>query len=258
MKARLICILITGVTILLTVTHFFTACNTTASTDYCGVQGEIYEAILPLTEDAGEKYQNSLIFMGESTTYHLKTQKVLFGGENTHQVWANESGTMNLDMTTKNTKIIYPETKEKMTPAMAAAEKKPKYIVLTFGLNGAVQNVKRGKDYYISCYSSLISSLQKASPGTRIIIQSAFPVSSKMDMSKYTVDAKTLNSYIEKINLWSLELAQNMGLRYLNTSEILTDGEGYLRTEYMAQDGYHICREGYIEILKYIRTHAYI
>ncbi|MBE6531753.1 MAG: hypothetical protein E7679_06690 [Ruminococcaceae bacterium] len=241
--------------IALALTLALTSCS--KDTTDVDAQGAMSEAILGVTEDSGQGYIDSLIFVGESTTYHLKSRGVLSGGTETQQVWASKSGTLNLDMSTKNAKIIYPETGELMTISHAAERSQPEYIVFTFGLNGAVQNISKGEEYYKSCYLSLINSVRAVSPETRIILQSAFPVASNMDMTNYSVDVKTLNEYIDTINSWTLDLAISEGLRYLNTSEILKDGSGYLRYELQVGDGHHLKTEAYTEILEYIRTHEY-
>ena len=214
-------------------------------------------AILALGEDLGEEYIDGFIFVGESTTYHLKSRGVLKGGRDTRQVWATEGGTLNLDLSTASVKIIYPPTKERLTIAEAAARERPRYMVFTFGLNGAVQNIKRGREYYKSCYLSLINSVREASPDTRIILQSAPPVASNMDMSNYSVDFRTLNEYIATINSWALELAADEGVRYLNTAEIMKDASGALRYELQVGDGHHLTEGAYLEMLNYIRTHGY-
>lgn len=218
---------------------------------------EPQSALLCTTEDLGDEYLDSFIFFGESTTYHLKSRGVLKGGVNTRQVWAPPSGTVNLDFTTKEIKIVFPETKELMTVADAAAISRPKYLVMTFGLNGAVQKVAKGEKLFKRSYLLLIDSVREASPKTKIILQSAFPVASNMDMSNYTVDQRTLNRYIDTINSWTLELASEEGLRYLNTAEALKDNDGFLRLDYQCGDGHHLTTEAYRKILAYIRTHGY-
>ena len=212
---------------------------------------------LSSTEDRGMSYIDSFIFIGESTTYHLKSRGVLSGGHNTKQIWSPESGTMNLDLAADKIKIVYPETGEKLTFYEAAAKKRPEYVIMTFGLNGAVQNIKRGKDYFKTCYKKLINSILSASPNTKIILQSAFPVADNMDISKYSVDLKTLNKYIDTINSWAYELAAEESLRYLDTSEVLKDKNNNLKLEYQSGDGYHLTEEAYRQILYYIRTHGY-
>ena len=86
-------------------------------------------------------------------------------------------------------------------------------------------------------------------------MQSCFPISADMNVSNFSVDAATLAEYIRLINSWTLRLAENEGLSYLDTSEVLVDGDGFLMTEYDAGDGHHLSREAYVRILEYIRTH---
>ena len=214
------------------------------------------DALLAPGEDKGMSYIDSFIFFGESTTYHLKSRGVLSGGKDTKQIWANESGTMMLDLSIDKQKIIYPETNERLTVGEAAAKRKPKYIVLTFGLNGAVQNVSRGSEYFKLCYKRLIEAIRSASPTTTVILQSAFPVAENMDMSTYSIDLKTLNEYIDIQNSWAYSLACEINCKYLDTSSILKDENNNLKMEYQVGDGHHLTAEAYRQILYYIRTHG--
>jgi aminoglycoside 3-N-acetyltransferase len=107
------------------------------------------------SSDAGQKYIDSFIFLGESTTYHLKSRGVLSGGTETTQVWAPKSGTLMLDHTISECRIVYPQSKAEMELGEALRHNKPKYILLTFGLNGAVASVSRGENYFKGCYGKL-------------------------------------------------------------------------------------------------------
>ena len=205
--------------------------------------------------DLGQEYIDSIVFLGESTTYHLKSRGVLSGGTQTNQVWAPKSGTLMLDLSTDSCRIVYPESGEELDIADAMQRKKPKYIMLTFGLNGATKTISKGSDYFKSCYLDLINTLRTASPETTIIIQSCFPVAKSMNTDNYSVDVATLNSYIDIINGWARELAESELLKFVNSSEVLKDSDGFLREEYQAGDGYHLTKGAYAEILKYIRTH---
>jgi lysophospholipase L1-like esterase len=217
----------------------------------------VTSTVLQKCEDLGEEYIDSFIFIGESATYHLKSRGVLKGGKDTTQVWCPRSGTANLDTTIGTLKIVYPDSGEEMTISEATRLKCPRRIMLTFGLNGAVTKINQGKEYFKTCYLSLINSIREASPDTVIIIQSCFPIAENMDMSNYTVDAKTLNEYIDTINGWALSLANEQGIGYLDTQEILRDEKGFLRSDYQAGDGYHLSAAACNEILMYIRTHDF-
>ncbi len=213
--------------------------------------------LLGPTEDYGQEYLDRFVFFGESTTYHMKDRAVLLGGTDTLQVWGPDNGTVNLDATTPTLLLCYPDTGEHLTPAEAAEKKQPEYLVLCFGLNGAVQKVRQGEEAYQTCYRRLIDSLRAASPNTRIILQSAPPIAENMDMSRYTVSAEELNQCIDTLNRWTYALAEEEGLRYLNTAEILKDDAGMLRMDYQVGDGHHLTKEAYLAILTYIRTHGY-
>ena len=217
----------------------------------------ISDTLLSESADRGRDYIDSFIFIGESTTYHMKSRGVLSGGVETKQVWAPRGGTMTLDLSADKIKIVYPETGEELTFFEAAAKKRPEHVLMTFGLNGAVQNIKQGETYFKTAYKKLINAIRTASPETKIILGAAFPVAENMDMSAYSVSAKTLNEYIDTINKWTLSLAAEEGLRYLDTAEIMKNENNSLKKDYDAGDGYHLTKEAYEAILYYIRTHAY-
>ena len=217
---------------------------------------ETASALLSSTEDLGEEYLDSFVFLGESTTYHIKSRGVLRGGTNTTQVWGTDNGTAMLDPTIASLRIRYPETGELLTVSEAVKKKHPKRMLLCFGLNGAVQFKKRGSDYFKDCYRLLVNEIKAASPQTNIVIASCFPVAENMDMTRYSVTLDELNGIIDKINAWALELCEEEELSYLAVNEILKDERGRLKTEYQNGDGHHLTREAYLEILKYLRTHG--
>ena len=200
-----------------------------------------------------EDYIGSFIFFGESTTYHMKSREVLSGGKNTKQVWAPRSGTVNLDATSATLKIVFPETGEEMTIGEALQKSKPARIMLTFGLNGATYKIKKGEEYFRTCYLSLINKIRESSPTTKIYLQSCFPISRSMDMNAYSVDARTLNDYIDVINSWTARLASDEGLYYVDSATCLKDADGFLMSEYDGGDGYHLNRAAYEKILEYIK-----
>lgn len=213
--------------------------------------------ILQETEDFGQAYLDSFVFFGESTTYHLKSRGVLSGGTETTQVWGPDSGSVTLDSTVTSLKIRYPETDEYLTVEEAVRKKQPNYLLFTFGLNGAPSHIKRGKTYFQSCYRLLINAVRAASPSTKILLQSCFPIAENMDMSRYSITLDELNDQIRTINEWTLEIAEEYDLRYLNTAEILTDENGRLLSDCQNGDGYHLTKAAYVKILNYIRTHGY-
>ena len=194
---------------------------------------------------------DDIIFLGESTTYHLKSRGVLSDGKETKQVWAPKSGTLMLDMTICDCRIIYPESNEEISLQDALKLKQPKIIMLTFGLNGATSFISRGENYFKLCYEKLLNLIKECSPSTKIVINSCFPVARSMDMSRYTIDAKQLNSYIRTLNLWAVQIASNNGAWFTDSASVLSDNDGFLKANLHTEDGYHLNSEAYTLLLSY-------
>ena len=202
---------------------------------------------LPLTPDAGTAYQDKIIFVGDSLTAHLINREVLTGGTNTKQVWRCENNMMNLNSEITAAKIIFPGTGEKMTIAEAAKKAQPEIMIITLGTDWGVSYLSEAE--FKSCYSDLVKAIQKASPKTKIILQSIFPV---------TAGCVNLdNTKIDTANKWVKAIAAENGCRYLDTQSILKDDKNCLKENYCnSSDGIHMGKEAYVAILEYIRTHA--
>lgn len=199
-------------------------------------------AVLGKTGHGGAEYLNKIVFLGDSRTYGLKSFAMLDGGEDTTQVWTPRNGTMSIwDMQLQ--KIVYPKTNTEITCAEAAAMQQPEILLISLGFNG-FEMVK--KDYFVSEYTKLISSVKASSPDTKIILQSMFPV-----CRSYTMIS---NEKISEGNEWILEIAESTGAYYLNTNEVLCDKDGYLIEEY-STDGCHLTPLGLDVQIEYICTH---
>ena len=105
------------------------------------------DALLGETGDMGQAYLDSIVFVGDSTTAHLRSRGVLSGGTDTKQVWVPSDNTLLLDLNITAKKIVYPDTGEQLTIAEAAAKAKPAYMVLTIGLNGITSFVNNKNMY---------------------------------------------------------------------------------------------------------------
>jgi lysophospholipase L1-like esterase len=173
---------------------------------------------------------------------------MLSGGRDTKQVWSTKSQTVTLNSEITNAKIIYPETGEEMTVPEAAALKKPQYLVISLGTNGVATLTEAQFKY---CYKKLINAVKEASPNTKIIVQSIYPVT-----SWYTGFS---NEKINTANKWLLDIADETDVRYADTASVLKDKNGALKEAYNSDhnDGYHVNAEAYEKILHYLRTHGY-
>lgn len=217
--------------------------GTTADT----LQGLPDNVTLPATADAGQSYQDSLIFVGDSLTAHLVNRGVLTGGQSTKQVWRTETNMLNLNASVTTQNIIYPKTGESLTIAEAAAKDKPSILIITLGTDwGLTLN----ENDFKSCYSDLVRAVKAASPDTTVVLQSIFPV---------TKSAKIKNEKVDQANGWVKAVAAENGCRYLDTQSVLKDANNCLKADYcISNDGIHLTKEAYEVILQYIRTHAVI
>ena len=197
--------------------------------------------------DAGQAYQDKIIFVGDSTTHHLRNREVLSGGKNTMQVWTPTSGTLTLAYAL-TVKILDPGTNTEMTIMDAAGLNKPEIMVITLGMNG-ISFMK--EDSFKTVYTALITGIQEQSPDTKIILQSIFPRA--LDGNENY--ASITQEMIDTGNVWVQDIAQECNVYYLDTQSVLKDENGYLRSEYSVGDGIHISKEGYQVILQFIRTH---
>ena len=206
------------------------------------------DTVLAETADAGQAYIDKLVFLGDSTTYGLRAYKMLAGGKDTTQVWTPKTGTLTLSQASFAT-IVYPETDEELTIADAVAKKKPEYLVITLGVNG-VAFMK--EDYFKSEYKKIIESVQTASPDTKIICQSIFPVA-----KTYARLESINNELIDAANKWICEIAAECGVKYLDTNSALRDADSWLPEDYHNGDGMHLQTNSFTIELNNIRTHAW-
>ncbi len=206
------------------------------------------DTVLGVTPDAGQDYIDKLVFLGDSTTNGLRAYSMLSGGRQTLQVWTPESGTLALFNASFAT-IVYPETKEQITIKEAVSRKKPEYLVITLGVNG-VSTMK--EDYFKSEYKKMLLSVKEASPDTKIICQSIFPVARSYDML-----SSINNEKIRNANKWIVEVAHEVGVKYLDTYSVLCDSEGWLPESYHNGDGIHLHTASFKIELDNLRTHAY-
>lgn len=206
--------------------------------------------VLSESRDMGCAYLDSMVFFGESTTTHLRAR----GGVDETQIWADQSGTRMLSAKTPSEPIVYPETGEVISIAEACRRKQPAILVLSFGLNGVTRFV-HDKERYLACYAALIDTIRNASPNTRIILQTIYPV---RNADRFSIDVDTLNAYIQTLNSWLPELVTDpANVRIADTASILRDNRGALCADLADADGIHLLPCAYERILFYLRTHAW-
>ena len=117
-------------------------------------------------------------------------------------------------------------------------ESKPKKIFLMIGIN----DLARGKttDHVIKNTKLIIEQIQKASPKTKIYVQSLLPVNDSFGKFKNHVNK---NEAVKTINLALKKMARNQVV-YINLHKAFSDKEGKLNSAY-TNDGLHLNGNGY-------------
>lgn len=215
--------------------------------------------ILCETQDMGQDYIDKLVFLGESTTYGLWRYGILTDGQNTTQVWTGAhcvdgsircAGTLSLSPAIAETKIFFPDDGSASTISEAVSRKCPEYLVITLGLNNGASYYS--EDQFKQCYRILLNSVLAASTDVKIILQSLFPVSQTCKVKAYTPERISL------CNSWIQDIATEYEIKYLDTTSVLSDPQGYLMPEYdNGGDGIHLNATGLSAVVQYIRTHGY-
>lgn len=203
------------------------------------------------TADYGQHYLNSMVFIGDSVIYKMRDSGLLFGGNDTRQVLSGERGDLTLDYNVANSTVISTPDDTPRSLSDTIKTSKPDYIVISVGIKNGVSYC--GEESFKQYYSSLIEKVSEASPSSRIILQSVLPVSREYEKNTSGISAEK----IDQANAWICALAEKYGVRYLDTHAALSDGKGYLKSEYDSGDGLHLSNAGYEALLNYIRTHGY-
>ena len=202
------------------------------------------------TPDAGRAYLDKIVFLGDSTTYGIGYYYGIGYKElcPASQVWTPKSGTLTLSYYNIAT-IVYPATKEEISIEDAVKRAKPEIMVITLGVNGVSF---MDEEWFIRDYTALVQLIQAASPDTKIILNSIYPVAKSY---KYQKDIN--NDKINAANGWVERVAESTGVRFLNSRECLVGADGWLPESSQNGDGLHLTGEAFTTVMQYIRTHAY-
>ena len=207
-------------------------------------------AMLNSTLDFGDHYIGSTIFLGDYTTARLLELDLLSGGKSSYQVWSGENGDIPLDSNIKNTSVYIADNGTCKALSLILEERRPQRIIITLGISNGVSYCDKEK--FMSYYQDVIDIIKEHSPETIIILQSIFPITQKAEKQNPAIS----NERIDRANTWICELAEKNNVYFLYTSSALKDSNGYLQSDYAADDGLNLNYSGYKAVLKYIRTHG--
>ena len=195
--------------------------------------------------DMGPEYINNVIFIGDSTTYGL-----VMIGMPSWQIWTGMGNTLTL-YEQSYIKIVCSRSPYKQATIREAAETyKPDMMIITLGMRRlSLMN----EELFKSEYRDMVMGIQEVSPDTKIILNSIFPVSVHLDRT--VVDFT--NEMVSTTNGWVHDIAEELGLRYMDSYSHLLDENGYMVASYAGSDGLHMIPKGLNVVIENYRTHAY-
>ena len=203
---------------------------------------ETSNALLPETADAGEDYQKETLFIGDSNTVRLYANGLV----SLQQFCAKEGIGTHAALTEGI--VTFKKDNNSYTIAQAVAKMKPRRVVIMLGTNDNGMAVEE----FINNYTALVQAIQESYPYTDIIVNTVPPVPA--NHSNYPNMDQTK---IDDFNMALLSMCEQMGLKFLNTAEVLKDANGYGREDYYQSGDIHLKPAGLKALLSYLRTHAY-
>lgn len=203
---------------------------------------ETSSALLPETADAGEDYQKETLFIGDSNTVRLYANGLV----SLQQFCAKEGIGTHAALTEGI--VTFKKDNNSYTIAQAVAKMKPRRVVIMLGTNDNGMAVEE----FINNYTALVQAIQASYPYTDIIVNTVPPVPANHANYPHMDQTK-----IDDFNMALLSMCEQMGLKFLNTAEVLKDANGYGREDYYQSGDIHLKPAGLKALLSYLRTHAY-
>lgn len=192
--------------------------------------------------------RSRVLFVGESTTTHLRSRGVLPA----EQILTTRTGTMMLTPHILATLVEEPMTGREMPLSEAIALRRPDVLVLSFGLNGIV-GFLRDEQTYTAPYRKMIREIRDLCPDTAVVLQTVYPVAEHPDPWNFSASPEQINRGIDRLNRLLPGIAEAEGATVADAASALRDGRGFLREAFSA-DGIHLTREGYLAVLERLGT----
>ena len=192
------------------------------------------------SSDAGQSYIDSLTFLVDSSLSTLKTSGLTAG-----QVWVGGSGLPMSDIA--NWTIVYPGDGSSISPANAAMVAKPSVLFIAIGSDGMSG---LSQEAFISGYETMIRGILGASPETKVVCCSVFPVT-----DIYTGSDGLDIAGAEQVNGWIQQVCIDTGAWYADIAYNIT-AEGKLIGQYADTDGKGLSGTGLSAVMSWLRTHS--
>lgn len=199
-------------------------------------------ALLTETADAGQTYQDETLFIGDSNTVRLYNNGLI----SLQQFCAKEG--IGTQVALNEGIVTFKKDTNTYTIAQAVAMMKPRRVLITLGTNDNGMDTEA----FIGNYTTLIQAIQASYPYTDIIVNTVPPIPADHSTYPHMDQAK-----IDDFNMALLSMCEQLGVRFLNSAEVLKGEDGYGIADYYTSGDIHLKSAGLKAVLNYLRIHAY-
>lgn len=210
-------------------------------------QGEFSATVLPETEDAGQEYIDTTLFLGDSNTARMYRVFDYCSYDN-----AIGSVGMSARSLQKYACVKFSGYGSYVTMPQAVALMQPRRVIVTFGTNDLDPNYSAAS--FAENYRAGLQAIADAYPAADIIVNAIPP------LGRSHSNASLTQSQVDEYNKAIVEMCDANGWKFLNSAEALKDAAtGYAKDGYVeSSDGIHLTRAAMDALFTYIRTHSYI
>ncbi|WP_294759685.1 GDSL-type esterase/lipase family protein [uncultured Gemmiger sp.] len=210
-------------------------------------QSAFSATVLPETEDAGQEYIDSTLFLGDSNTARMYRMFDYCSYDN-----AIGSVGMSARSLQNFACVKFSGYGSYVTMPQAVALMQPRRVLVTFGTNDLSPNYSA--DSFIENYRAGLQAIADAYPTADIIVNAIPP------LGRSHSNANLTQSQVDEYNKAIVEMCDANGWKFLNSAEVLKDdATGYAKDGYVESgDGIHLTRAAMEALFGYIRTHSYI
>ena len=210
-------------------------------------QGEFSATVLPETEDAGQEYIDTTLFLGDSNTARMYRMFDYCSYDN-----AIGSVGMSARSLQKYACVKFSGYGSYVTMPQAVALMQPRRVIVTFGTNDLDPNYSAAA--FAESYRAGLQAIADAYPAADIIVNAIPP------LGRSHSNASLTQSQVDEYNKAIVEMCDANGWKFLNSAEVLKDAAtGYAKEGYVeSSDGIHLTRAAMDALFTYIRTHSYI
>ena len=210
-------------------------------------QGEFSATVLPETEDAGQEYIDTTLFLGDSNTARMYRVFDYCSYDN-----AIGSVGMSARSLQNYACVKFSGYGSYVTMPQAVALMQPRRVIVTFGTNDLDPNYSAAS--FAESYRAGLQAIADAYPAADIIVNAIPP------LGRSHSNASLTQSQVDEYNKAIVEMCDANGWKFLNSAEVLKDAAtGYAKEGYVeSSDGIHLTRAAMDALFTYIRTHSYV